>query len=69
MAAAVLRHRITLSLMLFLSFIAFASYHKVSRSGCANHAWVMFWTNQEFCIVIGILLTLFAYPTLPSFFD
>ncbi|KAL3795281.1 hypothetical protein HJC23_008366 [Cyclotella cryptica] len=35
-----LRHRITLSLILFLSFVAFASYHK----GTGSTAWLQWLT-------------------------
>ena len=38
------RHRVTLSLMLFLSFVAFASYHK----GTGSTAWLQWLTLVVF---------------------
>eukprot|EP00579_Thalassiosira_antarctica_P006683 CAMPEP_0201884286 /NCGR_PEP_ID=MMETSP0902-20130614/16861_1 /ASSEMBLY_ACC=CAM_ASM_000551 /TAXON_ID=420261 /ORGANISM="Thalassiosira antarctica, Strain CCMP982" /LENGTH=79 /DNA_ID=CAMNT_0048413221 /DNA_START=98 /DNA_END=337 /DNA_ORIENTATION=+ len=50
MAAAVLRHRITLALILFLSFVAFASFHK----GTGSTAWLQ-WTTLIIFLVFGYI--------------
>ena len=44
MASATLRHRVELSLMLFLSFVAFASYHQ----GTGSTAWLQWLTLVVF---------------------
>jgi hypothetical protein len=43
-ATMAVRHRVTLSLMLFLSFVAFASYHK----GTGSTAWLQWLTLVVF---------------------
>mmetsp|Transcript_28949 Transcript_28949/g.37298 ORF Transcript_28949/g.37298 Transcript_28949/m.37298 type:complete len:80 (-) Transcript_28949:411-650(-) len=44
MAVATTRHRVELTLMLFLSFVAFASYHK----GTGSTAWLQWLTIVVF---------------------
>ena len=48
MAAATTRHRIELTLILFLSFVAFASFHK----GTGSTAWLQ-WTTLAIFIFFG----------------
>ena len=48
MATAALRHRVTLTLMLFLSIVAFASYHK----GTGSTAWLQ-WLSLVIFLFFG----------------
>ena len=56
MAAAALRQRITISLILFLSLIAFASFHK----GTGSTAWLQWTTLVIFLTFVLVFDKLFT---------
>eukprot|EP00571_Detonula_confervacea_P016810 CAMPEP_0172299614 /NCGR_PEP_ID=MMETSP1058-20130122/1885_1 /TAXON_ID=83371 /ORGANISM="Detonula confervacea, Strain CCMP 353" /LENGTH=78 /DNA_ID=CAMNT_0013009125 /DNA_START=95 /DNA_END=331 /DNA_ORIENTATION=- len=62
--AVVVRQRVTLSLILFLTFVAFASYHK----GTGSTAWLQ-WTTLIIFLVFGYLFDVMFTDSSMFMFD